>query len=503
MQPFWKNNVVSTTIDDACQHPILALNLYGNSVQDTSTGGEPAGKNLLNISADLPLTAAGVTISRDSEGNIILNGTATSSYTFTLGEFNLPYNTYTLSINSKIQGVGIDCKNFAVLYLASTIRAVTVESSGNNGFYCNVSSGITFDNFILNPQIEIGSTATTYEPYIGKPTPTAPIPIESIGDDGNFKVTTCGKNLYENIIHVGYQSTINGITFTVNKDGTITANGTSTDSTLFFLKCTEVMDRFVGKDVIFNGCPKGGGTWDTYYMQTYLSDYTGGLYDRGDGVLITNWEADRTIIRIYIGPNATVNNLIFKPMIRLADITDDTYEPYMGSTAEITTGLPLCSVGDYRDELIYNADGTGKIIKRVKKSLQLLSNYAWSMSANPTRFGFPAGTTDAYVSNGYATAISRYFVDCRVYKSWIDIVTDDFESLDEFKAFLDANEVYVLYPIAEPQVIELSAAEIAALSKLNTLIGHTKIFNSGNAVMDVKYLGGYNKQAQTIGFWNS
>ena len=58
----------------------------------------------------------------------------------------------------------------------------------------------------------------------GTPTPDAPVPLESVGADGNVAVTVCGKNLlpmppgtYEN----------NGVTYQIYEDGRIVANGTA------------------------------------------------------------------------------------------------------------------------------------------------------------------------------------------------------------------------------------------------------------------------------------
>ena len=100
------------------------------------------------------------------------------------------------------------------------------------------------------------------------------------------------------------------------------------------------------------------------------------------------------------------------------------------------SGLPLCSVGDVRDELIYNVDGTGKIIKRTAK-------------------------IDSY--NGEA-------------------ITTDFVSST---GGLDtgAEVVYVLEAVQE---VELSATEIASLMQLQTFNGITNIYNDEGAAMTVK-----------------
>lgn len=538
MQVFTYPESKTYTLYNTFEHPVIGLKMWGNSVQDTSTGGEPAGKNLLNISADLPLTAAGVTISRDSEGNIILNGTATSSYTFTLGEFNLPYNTYTLSINSKIQGVGIDCKDFAVLYLASTTRAVTVESSGNNGFYCNISSGITFDNFILNPQIEIGSTATTYEPYIGKPTPTAPIPIESVGDDGSVGVTACGKNI---LFQTSKTETINGITFTPQKDGSILMNGTSTGDVVYNIYQFERTDKpllFEGGeytisfgnevDVLAKNNPGA-----VFMVLGYHDDETDtNTYPvwKNEGVSTfstdTLLEKRNFIVRLRMYTGVVCDNVQIYPQIERGT-TATVYEPYKGNTATITSGLPLCSVGEYRDELVYNADGTGKIVKRIRKVVLDGSEANWIMYTTTNGNNRPSLNlgVDRCIYGNYTTS-SPSLILCDKYKSvsYLEITTDiegiglhhiegrylsiydeNFAtaSIDEWKAYLAENPLTVIYALNTPQEIELSAAEMAVLMELQTYDGMTNIFNSDNAEMQITFLGGQEMETNIDGFWDS
>ena len=62
----------------------------------------------------------------------------------------------------------------------------------------------------------------------GTPTPDTPVEIQSVTGLQNIEV--CGKNLLKN---QGINQTINGITFTKNEDGSITASGTAT-ATAFY-----------------------------------------------------------------------------------------------------------------------------------------------------------------------------------------------------------------------------------------------------------------------------
>lgn len=117
--------------------------------------------------------------------------------------------------------------------------------------------------------------------------------------------------------------TKNGITFTVNSDGTIKANGTATATTVLYLSAFE--DLWSSGSYILNGCPSGGGN-NKYCLRMYA---TGGITlvsDYGSGVTFTGQSQLECAIVIWKGQ--TVSNIVFEPMIRLASETDATYAPY-------------------------------------------------------------------------------------------------------------------------------------------------------------------------------
>ena len=110
--------------------------------------------------------------------------------------------------------------------------------------------------------------------------------------------------------------TFNGVTFTVNDNGSITVNGTATERADFNI-CQSV-EYHSGQ--ILTGCPKNGSA-ETYC----LAIYTAGR-DTGDGLILSSDGAHECYIRIEKG--YTANNLVFFPMLRDGNIADDTFEPY-------------------------------------------------------------------------------------------------------------------------------------------------------------------------------
>lgn len=127
-----------------------------------------------------------------------------------------------------------------------------------------------------------------------------------------------GKNKLEVTSSSG---TSQGITATVNSDGSITVNGTATGTYIYTVNDTLTLDG----NYILSGCPAGGSA-GTYRMDCYWSGQ-GALIDSGNGVAISpNGNAVTT--RIVVMQGVTVNNLVFWPMIRLATETDATFAPY-------------------------------------------------------------------------------------------------------------------------------------------------------------------------------
>lgn len=122
---------------------------------------------------------------------------------------------------------------------------------------------------------------------------------------------------------------INGITFTVNDDGTVTADGTATanadlDLNPGFIEKANVLYRL-------SGGPSGGSqsTWLLYERNSPNA------LDTGDGVLFSRTEDVTASVRIRIYAGQTVSNLIFKPMISVASYDGD-YVPYAKSNKELT-----------------------------------------------------------------------------------------------------------------------------------------------------------------------
>nr|DAT05030.1 MAG TPA: stabilization protein [Caudoviricetes sp.] len=142
------------------------------------------------------------------------------------------------------------------------------------------------------------------------------------------QATRSEKNLLDN---TAITKISNGITFTVNSDGTVLADGTN-DTTANSSLIINRYDLSPGTYVL-NGCPSGGAI-NTYRLaiQETGSYSVLGSIDIGNGSGEFTIDTTTTVqIAIFIQKGLTINKLLFKPMLRKATIADDTYEQYGAS----------------------------------------------------------------------------------------------------------------------------------------------------------------------------
>ena len=223
------------TINDCESGTAVDYTVWGNSVQDgTPTPESPVEiqsvgdltKNLLPYPYyNTTRTVNGVTWTDNGDGTITASGTATDYTSFSIvykkqGVIQ-PNKEYVFSHN------GTDTKNISVDIIlydkdGKSTRFITSNSSftiAENEELITINLKRSVSGYSVGgtfkPQLELGSTATEYEPYGYK------IPIVNSG---------------KNLIPYPYSQTTkteNGITFTDNGDGSVTVSGTATEYVAF------------------------------------------------------------------------------------------------------------------------------------------------------------------------------------------------------------------------------------------------------------------------------
>lgn len=139
----------------------------------------------------------------------------------------------------------------------------------------------------------------------------------------------------------------NGITYTVNSDGSVTANGTATAASTFYF-----FHNIKGSTCQFiNGCifsKLTDGSNNTFFMSinATLDPWTPYCRITNEGEkVISGIPNDDTLVDgiIRIASGTTVTNKTFYPMIRKPGIKDDTYVPYTMTNKMLTDGYNTIS----------------------------------------------------------------------------------------------------------------------------------------------------------------
>lgn len=345
---FYASSQGETHLADSDNGKIMDMMVYGKSEQK-----QYSGKNLFTFSNN-SRDINGV-IFEAKDGIITAKGTSTKEYTRTYFQFNYPKDiftigeTYTFSLNSNDANLCLialykenDMVDYKQLFEMTT-KCATVKIPDNVDLLirCVVRINTTV-NATATIQIEKGSTATSYEPYVGgqpSPSPDYPQEIKSVV---NPTVKIVGKNLLNPTLQT---TTRNGVTCTANGDGTYTLNGTATTITTF-----DIAQDVSCSSFRLVGCPVGGAHDASYELQARTNNLIYG-YDTGDG---KNIKADKNFfIRIRINTGINCNNLLFKPMIVDAslypDATYDDFEPYKEQTVTLPytlNAIPVSSGGN-------------------------------------------------------------------------------------------------------------------------------------------------------------
>lgn len=152
----------------------------------------------------------------------------------------------------------------------------------------------------------------------------------------NFKIengTMLPKSKSKNLLPYPFYnstSTVSGVTFTDNGDGTVTAEGTCTASNYSVFRCIGTINMQDPRQRLLqpgtytlSGCPAGGSA-DTYKMEV-LASVDGSMLgvDTGEGVTFTLTEETIVRVNIVVVAGATVSGLVFTPQMESGSTKTD------------------------------------------------------------------------------------------------------------------------------------------------------------------------------------
>lgn len=319
--------------------------------------------------------------------------------------------------------------------------------------------------------LEIGGVTEQGE----NPSPTNPQEIKKSVVSG---VKTHGKNFLKNDV-LTEVTTMYGVTFTPNTDGSITANGTALQ--WFPQPINQQLQLTHGREYIFSGCPSGGGYY-TYYMYIEIKLAVGGsvVYrDEGNGVTFTYpTNATEAYIAIALNENISASNLVFKPMIREVG-TEATFEQY--TETAITFSKPI---------ELYGKDGVRDVIapKEIERKWHEITPIVRAIAQITGGYRLTC-STDSAIGLPLSYCLSTHFVHhpdwdvincCCASGSGGDIYMQIPDSLgittvDGAKEWIQANGVKVAYQLATPITEPLPIADQIGLNSLLTYGGITYV----------------------------
>ena len=204
--------------------------------------------------------------------------------------------------------------------------------------------------------------------------------------------------------------TVNGVTFTVNDDNTVLVNGTASGgNAAFALINDEQEQKFVDVDAEFvlSGCPSGGSTTG-YRLQWYLYETGKSAIDTGNGSAAFKPVTTDGNLSIVVNNGTSCNNLVFKPMIRLATETDATFAPY-SNICPISgwTGAEIEGRGknwfDVSKVTFSTANGSGNTDRYTINQTANFGTAAFTLKVKPN--------TNYHLRAGVSAARSIYRVD--------------------------------------------------------------------------------------------
>lgn len=303
----------------------------------------------------------------------------------------------------------------------------------------------------------------------GNPSPDNVRPIS--GRTGAV-LTRCGKNLFPDKMT---DREVNGVTFKVNADKSITTSGTASDLVVVYIETNR--NRLLAGDYILSGCPpKGGG----HQLRVLAVDIPGWPYfdDNGEGNRFTLTQDSDVQCSIIIRAGHNVDGLTFYPMLRLASVADAAYEPYQGDTFTADFGETVYGGTIDWNKGVLTVDG--KIV-----TLTGDENWMWFekydfLYMNGLQSAFEQWPKDLVCSH-YKTPIvetkTNPFVTIVSTGTYIDQLRfyhTGYTSADAWKAYLAAQyaagtPVQIAYRLAAPATIQLIPQQILALEGLNTV----------------------------------
>ncbi|WP_343087648.1 hypothetical protein [Roseburia faecis] len=329
----------------------LSSNDY-TSEEKTKLGGvgTSQGRNLIPY----PLTdrtTNGITYTVQSDGSVLANGTASAEnnayYNFAYKTLKLGDTSYTLSCEGLPKSVYVYVYDETISKAVANVSDTPVtktfvgDSTHTYSLSINVGKGTPVSDLAIKPILEMGTIAHAYEPISESNV--------NLKDAIDKTSTLQGQNLIP-YPYDGTEGNTNGITWTVNDDGSVTANGTASKeapySLIYPYNLSTMKSLQLGNTYIISDGLTDEQHTNVGYMQLVRYDKnnpTNWKYGvssmKGTEIYTANDENTLQYgIRLIIRNGATANNITFKPMLEVGTMSHE-YQPTTISNTSLNERL--------------------------------------------------------------------------------------------------------------------------------------------------------------------
>ena len=450
----------------ASNNGIDVAEIDGAYSQETTTG-----KNLLNITSTGG-TNNGITYTINDDKSVTLNGATTDAVSqLILNIMTIPNGTYCLNGTNTANVFMRIWSETQQKEIYKSVNSASFEITNND--VCQIQiyihRGVTCNNVIIYPQLELGSTATSYEPYTGgiaSPNPEYPQEPKFVGDYNedtqkyDIDFMTSGKNLFDNkAIQRTWQCD-----YISKDDGSIEITPTATTGVSYM--ASEIIELQVGK---------------TYSLQSFENnEYFKNMVIWKANTTITAYnthtftitEGNNLIqIGIYINNGSLSNKASLKPQLSLGEPKSE-FIPFQGfETTTVELNQPLRELPNGVKDTIEN----GVVTRRVgeitfdgssDESWNFDTTYKYAAIGINGVTGYNIGVKNIlcdklYVlnSNGsisVSTNVIRYGSSDNNNKILYVRIDDTITSVSEFKTWLQSNPITVWYELATPTTEQIT-----------------------------------------------
>lgn len=496
----------SISVQNTVDKSFTQLELKGDTKQNAYTGKNLFDKANIDILNGY-FESSGDTIHSQSANRVFyIPCEPNTRYSFRQGTTTLSNHVFQIATTSETPVIGSVVSGF---YEAGRNNVSGYLTASNAAYIVvRIRAGDDVSTFWDGVQIEKGSTATDYEPYVGgipSPSPDYPQEVQTVTGEQTVTISDGGGNSQTLTLDLGrnfwsdlpesYSRTLGSCVCVTKPTGHITMNGTSSGSNNWTLDSAAAATNGV---VV----PLETGTYTMFTDNTTIQKQViwtnsdgsseGLLVDStNSGVSFTLTETKLVYVRVRVTANTTYNE-------------DISVEIQKGATQR--TPIELCKIGTYQD-YIYQSGASWFLHKEIGSGVLSSTGTSWYRQGIAHPNGFTATLTDvwdggdAILTTSVPKLSSHYTYQETAWTGgngafgitttgvlWL-VHTSDL-SLADFKTWLENNNVKLYAPldsatdreILDPTLI----AQLDALKARGSYSGQTAITVTGDLAAPLK-----------------